>query len=635
MSDVHVGQDRATIESARLVRGRGNHVGDLSMPGMLEVAMVHSPHAHARIVSVDIEAARRAPGVLAVLTGADVARESNPVVTTAAAARPPLPMPVHGLAVDKARFAGEAVAAVAATSRALAEAAARLVEVTYEVLTPVVTIDQALDPELPAVHEGLGGNVIMHRHYDFGDVDGAFATAAHVVSRRITWPRQTGSPMETFGCVAQWKPEGPNVEFWSNHHSFALISSLGPTLGLQPQDVRAHAMDIGGSFGGKFWVPRPMVVTALLSKMTGRPVRYVEDRIENLEAGENHGEDRVYDAELALDADGVMTGLRFTVMEDYGASFILGPVGISEPLAQIVGPYRIQAVGVDFTALVTNKTAQSAYRGFGTAAQNFMLERLVDAAADELGRDPIELRRHNFIATEDFPYRTPTGNVYDSGDYFATLDLAIEKADIATWRRRQAEARLEGRAIGIGIATCNERSVQGGSALWLMFDQDLDRATTIAETVTCRIDATGRVRIALHSPSLGTSPETVAATVAAEELGIPVEHVVVSRLTSDVSGPALGPSASRLTVMLAGAVSGAIKALVERLRPLAARRLNTLPGLVRWDRTTASYVATDDPSSSVGLAALALEANTAGMNLPDGMSSGLETTFTFDHPFST
>ncbi len=630
-----VGQKRATTESARHVRGRGKFVSDIQLPGMLHVAMVRSPYAHATITAIDTSEALALPGVHAVITGADVLARTEPIFTLAALHDPPLDVPLPALAHDKVRHRGEAVAAVAATSRALAEDAAERVRVQYEPLSPIVNATQALAADTALVYDGVAGNVIMHRHYDFGDVAGCFERAETIVRRKLTWGRQTGAPLDTFGCVAQWEPGTDEVTFWSNHQSNVLLWTLGPTLRVPSHRIRGIPCDIGGAFGGKFWQPRAMVVCALLSRETGRPVRFVEDRVEHLEAGANHGEDRTYDAELALDKDGKMLALRFDVVEDYGSAFVLGSVNNSEPLAQAVGPYGIEAVGVDFTAVLTTKPPQAAFRGFGGASLNFLLERMTDAAARQLGLTPEEIRRRNLLQPEQFPYTTPTGNLYDSGDYPAALDKALKLSDLDRWRRYQSDARREGRAVGIGLATCQERSVQAGSALWLMFDQHHGRVTTAAETATCRVDGHGKVRVALHSPSLGTPIETVAATVVGEELGIDPEDVSVSHLDTAVSGPGMGPVASRMTVMLSGAVAGAIHEIIEMMRPIAANMLEASPDDLVWDKEQVGYTVRGAPSARASLHDIAHVAHSLSSLLPGGSRSGIESTYTFDHPMST
>jgi CO/xanthine dehydrogenase Mo-binding subunit len=629
-----VGQPRRTLESARLVRGAGRYVGNLQLPGMLHVALVRSPHAHALVRAVDVHAAEQADGVHAVLTGAQAAQRCGPLFTLAALHDPPLAIPVRALAAEKVHYVGDPVVAIAAESRAQAEDATELVQVQYQPLPAVLDAEAALREDAPRLHEDIPGNVIMRRHLAFGPVEESFARAAHVVARELRWSRQTAAPLETFGCVAHWQADGELV-IHSNHQSHVLLWTLAASLGIPAGRLRGVPCDIGGAFGAKFWQPRPLAICALLSQQTGRPVRFLEDRRENLEAGENHGEERVYRAELALDRDGRMLALRLRSLEDYGWAFVLGPINNSEPLAQATGPYAIDALSVDFTAVVTNKTAQAAYRGFGGAAQNFMLERLVDAAAAQLGLPRAELRRRNLIAPERFPYRTPTGNVYDSGRYPEALERALALGRVEHWREVQRQARGEGRAIGIGLVCCQERSVQGGTALWVMFDQKPGRVTTAAETASCRIDGQGQVRIALHSPSLGTPTETVAATVAAEELGVDPEQVVVTRLDTSLAGPALGPSASRMTVMLAGAVAGAVREVIEKMRTLAAHLLEAAPEDLDWDRSRSAFAVRGAPTRAATLHDIAHLANSQALSLPPGARSGLEATFTYDHPYAT
>jgi CO/xanthine dehydrogenase Mo-binding subunit len=378
-----------------------------------------------------------------------------------------------------------------------------------------------------------------------------------------------------------------------------------------------------------------MVLAALFAMDTGCPVKFMEDRVENFAAGDNHGEDRIYEAEVALDEEARIKGLRFKVIEDYGAYFLLGATGNSSPLSQAVGPYTIGAVGVEFIAVLTNKCGQGAYRGFGAAPMTFVLERLVDAAARETGLDVVEIRRRNLIPPEAFPYRTPVGNLYDSGDYPGALREALEVAEYEVWRRRQREWRKEGRYIGIGVVCAQERSVPSATELWLMYERRSAEPTTSAETVGCRVDAEGQVTLVLHSPSLGTANETVAAMVAAEELGLRPEAIRVCRVDSSLCGPAMGPAGSRMTVMLAGATSGAVLRVREKMRRIAAHILEVaeedveyLPGLQRFSVRGA-------PARFCEFHEVARYAHTRSLDLPAGLSSGLEATFTYEHPLAS
>lgn len=625
----------ATVESARFVRGDGAFIDDFDARGMLHMALVRSPFAHARITGIDAAEARGMPGVHGVVTAHEVAERTRPIFTLADVADPPLPIPMYALAAGNVRHAGEAVAAVVATSRDLAEDACRRVVVDYEPLDPIPTVEAAIADGAPLIHEGLGSNVVMHRRIDWGDPGAAFDGAVHVVRRTMRWGRHSGAALDPFGVVAAFNPGRGELTYWSNSQSNALLWTLGDTLGLPTHKVQGIPRDVGGAFGGKFWVPRNMVLVGMFAMDTGRHVKYVEDRWENLIVGDNHGEDRYYDAEMALDGDGRMLGMTLRVVEDYGAYFLLGPAANSSPLAQATGPYRIPSIGVDFTAVLTNKTNQAAYRGLGASPMTMILERLVDASADRLGLPREEIRRRNFIHPDEFPFKTPVGNVYDSGDYPAALERALDFGRVEEWRSRQEEARLQGRYIGIGLATAQERSVPSMTELWVLFENPGRRPTTSAETVTCRVDSHAHLSILLHSPSLGTSPETVAVMVASEELGIDPAHIVVDRLTTRAAGPAMGPAGSRMTVMTSGALNGALLEIKQKLVRIAAHLLEAAPEDVVYDPDTPGCHVRGAPGPVRTFAELALVANTASLLLPPGESSGLEATHTYDHPMAT
>ena len=319
------------------------------------------------------------------------------------------------------------------------------------------------------------------------------------------------------------------------------------------------------------------------------------------------------------------------MVDDYGAFFLLGPATNSSPLAQATGPYRIPAVGVDFTAVLTNKTNQGAYRGLGAGPMTLVLERLVDAAANRLALSRDELRRRNFLQPEDFPFTTPVGNVCYSGNY----PEALEFARMEHWQEQRQRARAEDRYVGIGLATAQERSVPSLTELWLMFEKTTSNPTTAAETVTCRIDSHGHLSILLHSPALGTSPETVAVMVAAEEMGIDPDHVVVDRVSTRVAGPAMGPAGSRQTVITAGALTGAFNEIKDKLARIAAHVLEAAPEDIDYNPALPGCEVRGAPGAAVALTELASLANTRSLSLPPGETSGLEATFTYDHPLAT
>lgn len=630
-----IGKPRRTLESARMVRGAGHFIADLQLPGMLHVALVRSPYAHARIVSTDVSGAWEVPGVVAVLTGEEAAARSGPVFSLAEIPDPPIPVHQYPLAYRKVRLVGEGVVAVAAESRYAAEDACERIVVEYEPLPVVATPEAALAPGASLVHEELGSNVIMHRHLKWGDCDGLFARADHVVRRRIYWSRHSGAALDTFGCVAHYDSGSGDLTFYCNLQSYSLMRTLAHTLHLPEHHIRTVAQDVGGAFGGKFWQPRNMVVCALLSMETGRPVKFIEDRIDNLIAGDNHGENRSYDAELALTRDGRMLALRFKVVEDQGAYFLLGAGSNASPMSQIGGAYDIKAVEADITFVATNKTGQAAYRGYGAAAASFMIERMADAAASELGISRGEIRRRNFIKPEQFPYTTPVGNVYDSGNYPEGLRRALDLLGYEDWRRRQREARAQGRYIGLGIATIPERSVPSLTELWLLFERPRLTATAAPETITVRIDQDGKMRVGLHTPGLGTAVETVAAMVMAEEFGIDPADISVTRLDSTLAGPSMGMAGSRMTAMLSGAANLAAQEIKEKMRRVAAHVLEANLSDVRYNAATGRLEVFGVPGKGLSFKQVAAHVNTRSLDLPEGLTSGLEATVSYDHPHAS
>lgn len=629
------GQDHQTRESARHVRGQGHFVDDLQTPGMLHVAVIGSPIAHGLIRNVDASEALRAHGVVDVLTGQTLSDHATAVFTLADLHSPPLPVAMHALALDRVRFLGEPVAAIAARTRAQAEDACRLVRLDLKPLAPILDPHQALQPDAELLHPALGSNVVIKRDLAFGPVQQLFDDASQVVSRSVTWGRHTSNALDTFGVVASWDAGSEELTVASNHQSYSMLGSLEHTLSLPDGSVRGVACDVGGAFGGKFWQPRPTVIACTFALRTGRPVKFVEDRRYHLTAGDNHGEDRTYDVDIALDSLGKPRAVRLRIVEDYGAYFLLGAAGNSSPLAQAVGAYDLEAVGVDFTGVLTNKTNQAAYRGFGAAAMNFAIERAMDAVAEESGVTRVDVRRASLLTPDRFPYRTPIGNMYDSGDYPTALDTALREGRWDHWLGEQSRQRGSRYELGLGLVTAQERSVPSLTELWLMFDQQSGRPTTAAETVTCRIAADGSVRISLHSPSLGTAVETVAATVASLELGVSNHKIRVHRLDSTQAGPAMGPAGSRMTAMVSGAMAGASAIILTKMREIAAHEIECDVTDIEFRQSDMTFHPRGVPGAEVEFSEICRLANTQSLRLPPGMTSGLEATYTYDHPMAT
>ncbi len=377
------------------------------------------------------------------------------------------------------------------------------------------------------------------------------------------------------------------------------------------------------------------MIAAAFARELQRPVKYIEDRLEHMTNGNQHASDRIYDAELAIDPTGRFTGLRLKVIDDYGAYFLMNTGSHGNALAQATGPYTIGALEYDLTCVVTNKTNQAPYRGFGGEVGNFVIERLVDAAAREMHRDPIELRRQNFIAKTQFPYRIPNGNIYDSGDYEKVLDRALVLADLPAWRARKAEARSSNKRIGIGIATVNERSVLSVTELWFLDKDPAFPQSSSPESVQIKMLADGMVTITIYAPHWGNSPETTAVQIAADCLSISPDHISVSYASTDSGLMSKGPVGSRYTVMLAGAIVGACAKLKERITLFGGHLLKVPQN--DCDIGDERVFVRANPSQGLSFGDVARAAHSYRLSFPpdQGYHSGLVAQYTYDHPLTT
>lgn len=366
-----------------------------------------------------------------------------------------------------------------------------------------------------------------------------------------------------------------------------------------------------------------------------RPVAYIEDRLDHLMNSDHHASERDYEAKLALTKDGIFTALDIDVIDNYGAYMQFGVGTHGNALSQSVGPYRIENLRYALTAAVTNKCQQGAYRGFGSEVQNWVLERLVDKAAKELGMAPEEIRRKNFIQPDQFPYKIPGGNLYDSGNYDAVLDEALSLIDLDYWRKEQKRAREEeGRYIGIGLVTTQERSVFSSTEFWYWFDEPAFPLTSSPESATVTVDPAGEFQVVLHSQAMwGNSPETVAAMVVAEEFGVDPTKVNVRYADSAHALPGTGPGGSRYTVMVTGAIRGAARKLQKKMIEIAAHTLEVPPE--DMEVADGRVQVKGAPDTGQAIAEVAATAYFFALNLPEGVTSGLEEQYTYDHPLTT
>ncbi|MEU3275395.1 xanthine dehydrogenase family protein molybdopterin-binding subunit [Saccharomonospora sp. NPDC006951] len=629
----------ARIEDPALLTGRGRFLDDLDpFAGTLTAAIVRSPHPHARIRGVDLSRARRHPGVAAVVGPDEVAAELKPFPLAVKT-----PMPYYPTAVDKARFVGEPVAIVVAADRYAAEDAAELVHIDYEPLPPVVEIDDALAPDAPLLHDTAESNVATDRTFTFGGVDHVFAHADRVVVGEYDFPRYSSTPMECYSVVAEWQDEadGPAIEAWANFHGpFSMVAVLAGAFGLPASRVRLRIpADNGGSFGIKAGIYPYVALLALASKHAGRPVRWTEDRVEHL-LGSSAGSDRRMRFEAAVSADGRVEGLRADLIDNVGGYLRPPePSTLYRCFGNITGAYRIDAVSIRSRAVVTNKTPTGLNRGFGGQQLYFGLERLMDEIALRCDLDPGELRRRNFVRSADFPYATPTGGIYDSGDYHAAMDLLLKNADYQALRQEQAKARERGEYLGIGLATIVDPSATNIGYVGLATPAE-QRAkgrgkSGSTEHVRISVDPNGLVSVLLGTVPQGQGHATVAQQVVADALGLPREQVrpVVEMDTATTPWTiSSGSYSSRFAPLLTSALVEAGERLAETIRIAGATLLGADASAV--ELAEGAVRLREDPARSVPFRHAAGVVHWDPGSLPPGVSARLYEEAAFTPPES-
>jgi 2-furoyl-CoA dehydrogenase large subunit len=583
----------ARTEDGPLVTGRGRFLDDLDpLPGTLVAAVVRSTQPHALLRAVDLSRARAHPGVAAVIGPDEVRAALRPFPLSTGVA-----MPYYPTGTDKVRFVGEPIAVVVATDRYTAEDATELVTVDYEPLPAVVRPRAALAPDAALLHEEAGSNVATDRTFSFGPVEEEFATAAHVVEGEYDFPRYSSVPMECYSVIADWHDDadGPSVEAWANFHGpFTMVPVMAGALGVPTSRVRLHVpADIGGSFGIKAGIYPYVVLMALASKHAGTPVRWSEDRIEHLLAS-SAGADRVMRFAAAVAADGTVTALKADLVDNVGAYLRPPePSTLYRCYGNITGAYRIGAVEIRARAVVTNQMPVGLNRGFGGQQLYFGLERLMDGIAEATGQDVFEVRRRNLVGS--FPYETPTGGVYDSGDYAAALDLAVKNADLPELRARQAETRAAGGFYGVGVGLVVDPSGTNIGYVGLATPAQQRRPgrdkSGSTEHVRVSVDMQGVVTVLLGSVPQGQGHATVARAVAARRLGLPDEQVRVVvdmdtdttpwTVTSGSYSSRFAPLVTSAVVQAADRIATTVRAAGGVLLGLPPEELELADGLVR------------------------------------------------------
>jgi len=608
------------LEDPRLLTGRGRYLDDLGLPRMLFASFVRSPYAHARIARIDTAAARALPGVVAVVTADDLRAVTKPLA-------PRLdgpgftPTAWPALADGVARFCGEAVGIVVAESPYVAADARELVTVEWEAKPVVASIDQAL----------ASNQILFQRRHRQGDVDGAFSRAPIVVRQTFEHGRCAPSPLEPRGILADW--DGEALTVWSPNQSPSIMrTALANALDLPHARVRIVSPDVGGGFGLKMQVFPEDVAVAALTRRLGRPVKWLEERRENLAAASQARAQRTA-AEVAAAADGTVLALRARVMSDNGAYHAYPTTGVLEPLgtASIMpGPYRISAYEFEALALATNKPPLGAYRGVGMTMGAFVAERMLDLVAERLRLDPAEVRRRNLIPREAYPFTSATGYTYDSGDYPKALEEALAAVEYDKLRHEQETARAEGRLVGIGIACYTEYTGMGSAG----FRRRGAVEVPGIEAATVTIDADATVRCAVSFPTQGQGHATTIAQIVADRLGLALEDVRLQRVDTAESPRGSGTFASRGTVAMLGTAAVAADRVGDKLRALAAHRLEAAAPDVELAGGRAFV--RGFPDRSIALAEITRIAYSPPVGgLPEGLTPGLEATVYCDLPGPT
>jgi CO/xanthine dehydrogenase Mo-binding subunit len=571
-----VGKPLPRKEEDRLLRGRGRFADDIKMREMLYLRFVRSPYAHARLLSVDVSAAEALPGVICTLTGKEIEPLTQPFIEIGP--DPAAKIRDFPLAVDKAHYQGEPVAAVVAESPAIADDAAELVQVEYEALEPVIDAEQALNDE-SILHQSAGTNKVWNGVFEYGDVEQALRDAAYVVNiKHLHFHRFSSTPLENNVVIAQWDPKDDRIYFSCNNSfpSFA-IQFLSAHLNVHIDRIRVQTADIGGSFGIKITSYPQMAVCALASKKAGgRPIKWVETRSEHMTSSA-HGNERTFrDTRVALDKDGVIIGISSRHIDDCGAYPRYEPLGCVIWSQVYPGVYRFKNARIDFTQAVTNKCPVGPNRGYSRMQHLWFLERVVDVCAHELGIPADEMRLRNYIRREEFPYTTPNGCVYDSGDYPKMLALAKDLIGWDEWKKKQDEGRNQGRWIGIGIGTTLDSGTNNFGQSQIINPHAPFSGNS--QGANCKLDIYGEVVVAVGSCPQGQGHETTAAQVVADVLNISPDLITVRTgfdTERNVHTGFSGTYASQFAVSGLSAVHGAAQKLKAEMRRLAAFVLET------------------------------------------------------------
>jgi len=608
-----MGQPVKRREDPRLITGSSQYVDDIQLPGMLHLVFVRSPYGHAKVNGIDTSAALKVPGVVAVFTAKDLEGSTTG----------PLPyefgwdpfqnvknMERGPLATDKVRYVGDPVAGVLAESRYAARDGAAAVEVDYEPLQAVVDPEKGMEDGAPLLYEEFGTNLGHTQSLTHGDVDGAFAAADKVVTLRVVNQRLLPTAMETRGCLADWRPGRPGdsgeLTLWtSTQIPHGVKTKLSALLGIDENRMRVIAPEVGGGFGNKIDVSPEETLTSIAAMRLDRPVKWSETRSENFQAA-MHGRGQTDIIEVAAKSDGRITGMKVTAICDIGGYYqYLSPLMGMLTGLMIPGPYDIENISFELKGVLTNKTPVGAYRGAGRPEATYLLECAIDKVAHELDLDPAEVRRVNFIPPDKFPYKTPFGANYDTGEYVKALDKALEVSGYAQLREEQKKARDEGRIVGIGVGAYVEIC---GFGPW--------------ESATVRVEASGKVMVHTGTSPHGQGTETAMAQIVGDSLGVGIDDVVVLHGDTAMTQTGVGTFGSRGAAVGGGAMAIAVETVQAKAKRIAAEALEV--SLEDIEITTSGFGARGVADKNLTLGQIAARAY--GGAVPAGDEPGLEAT---------
>ncbi|MCS5669642.1 MAG: molybdopterin-dependent oxidoreductase [Dehalococcoidia bacterium] len=615
-------------EDPRLITGGATYTDDIQLPGMVYAVILRSPHAHAKINNIDTTAAKSAPGVVAVFTGADTDGVLSPIPCAWIPPDADVKAVAHpALATDVVRYQGDAVAVIVAEDRYQAEDALELIDVDYSPLPVVVSPEAAMQPGAPQLHEDAPNNQAFHWVAEGGDVDAAFAAADVVVKDTILQQRLIPSAMEPRSAVANWTASMGELTLWStsqNPHICRFLASL--VTGVAEHKIRVIATEVGGGFGSKVPVYADEMITSFCSMQLGRPVKWTATRSEGYQST-THGRDHIEYVEMAATSDGKITGVRSVVYAGMGAYLSTAGPGVPTILHGLMysGTYDIGATRADIYGVFNNGTPVDAYRGAGRPEATFLVERLVDLLAVELGTDPVDLRRKNLIPKFEDGHDVVCGLTYDSGDYEMILDKVLDHVDYKALREEQATARGHGNYMGIGVTTYAEicglgpsqvaGAVGFGGGLW--------------ESAIVRFHPTGKVNVYSGISPHGQGEETTFAQIISDELGVDVDDIAIVHGDTSNTPMGWGTYGSRTTAVGAAAMVLAARKVKEKARLLAAHLLEAAEADVEY--ADGNFFVKGSPDQSKSIQEMATMANVA-WNLPEGMEPGLEASAFYDPP---